>query len=241
MDMEYQPGDIVNGHVLGTDNVWHPVAAVPLPPAPLSYWGRYRRRWRKTYLVLAVLGPLSLLGTPGGPDRYGLLDLLVAATVVAAIVAAFVNLLVAIPPSANSQRLAVSSVPARPDAPPVGTGGPLSVIHKPDRSKRALVAGLAFAAIAAAVVWAALASGGGSPTPTPEEAYITAIRTAEPNSASTPDDALLASGRMVCTVYAQQGADGVTRALDGVETANGAEAKRIMGVISIAARTYLCS
>jgi hypothetical protein len=143
-------------------------------------------------------------------------------------------------PSASSQRLPISSVPVRPDDPPVGTGGPLSVIHRPDRSKRALAAGLAFAVIAVAVVWAALASGGGSHAPTRDEAYITAIRTAEPHSASTPDDALLASGRMICTVYAQQGADGVTRALDGVERASGAEVRRIMGVISLAATTHLC-
>lgn len=27
--MEYKPGDIVNGHILGTDNQWHPVPAAP--------------------------------------------------------------------------------------------------------------------------------------------------------------------------------------------------------------------
>jgi hypothetical protein len=97
----YKPGDEVNGHVLGTDNVWHSMAAVQLTTPPLRYWGRYRKRWRKTYLVFAVLGPLSLLGTPGGASRYGLLDLLLAATVSAALVAVFVNLLVAIPPSAR--------------------------------------------------------------------------------------------------------------------------------------------
>ena len=67
-----------------------------------------------------------------------------------------------------------------------------------------------------------------------------AIRAAEPNSASTPDETLLASGRTVCTVYGQQGADGVTRALDGIERENGAEVRRIMGVISLAATTHLC-
>jgi hypothetical protein len=241
----YKPGDEVNGHVLGTDNVWHSMAAVPLSPAsvmgpPLRYWGRYRKRWRKTYLVFAVLGPLSLLGMPGGASRYGLLDLLFAATVSAALVAAFVNLLVAIPTSASSRRLPMSSVPVRPDDPPAGRGGPLSVIRKPGRSKWALAAGLPFAVIAAAVVWAALVSGGGSRTPTPEESYLTAIRTAEPHSASTSDAVLLASGRTFCAVYAQQGADGVARALDGVERANGAETRRIMGVISLAATTHLC-
>jgi hypothetical protein len=236
----YKPGDEVNGHILGTDNVWHSMAAVQLTTPPLRYWGRYRKRWRKTYLVFAVLGPLSLLGTPGGASRYGLLDLLLAATVSAALVGVFVNLLVAIPPSTSSQSLPLSSVLVRPDDPPAGRGGPLSVIRKPGRSKWALAAGLAFAAIAAAVVWGALASGGGSPTPTPEEAYITAIRTAEPHSASTPDDALLASGRVFCTVYAQQGADGLARALDAVERANGAEVRRIMGLISLEATTHLC-
>jgi len=94
--MQHKPGDIVNGYVLGADNVWCPVAAARVPPVPLSYWGRYRRRWRKTYLVFAVFAPLSLLGTPGGPDRYGLLDLLLAATLLAAIMASFVNLVVAL-------------------------------------------------------------------------------------------------------------------------------------------------
>jgi len=239
----YKPGDEVNGHVLGTDNVWHSMAAVQLTTPPLRYWGRYRKRWRKTYLVFAVLAPLSWMTTPAA-SHDGLflifLNLFLAATLEAAFVAAFVNLLVAIPPSTSSQSLPLSSVLVRPDDPPAGRGGPLSVIRKPGRSKWALAAGLAFAAIAAAVVWGALASGGGSPTPTPEEAYITAIRTAEPNSASTPDDALLASGRTICTVYAQQGADGIARALDGVERAKGAEVRRIMGVISLAATTHLC-
>jgi len=104
--MEYKAGDVINGHVLGTDNAWHP-AAVALPPMlPLTYWGRYRKRWRKTYVVVAIVGPLSLLGTPGAASRYSLLDLLLTATVEAAFVAVFVNLLVAIPGSTKQRPVA---------------------------------------------------------------------------------------------------------------------------------------
>jgi hypothetical protein len=162
----YKPGDEVNGHVLGTDNLWHSMAAVQLTTPPLPYWGRYRKSWRKTYLVFAVLGPLSWMTTPAASHDglfLILLNLILAATFVAAFVAAFVNLLVAIPPSASSQRLPSSSVPVRPDDdPPADRGGPLSVIRRPARSKWALAAGLAIAVIAAAVIWGALASGGGS-------------------------------------------------------------------------------
>jgi hypothetical protein len=93
-DMEYTPGDIANGYVLGTDNAWHPVGVVA-PQEPMRYWARYWHRWRITYLVFAVLAPLSMLGTRGGAARFGLLDLLFAATVSAAFVASIVNLLVA--------------------------------------------------------------------------------------------------------------------------------------------------
>lgn len=103
--MEYKPDDIVNGHVLGTDNVWHPVAVVQPQTPPLGYWGRYSKRWRKTYLVFAVLAPLSWMTTPAA-SHDGLfliiLNLFLAATLEAAFVAAFVNLLVAIPPSEAS-------------------------------------------------------------------------------------------------------------------------------------------
>lgn len=96
--MEYKQGDIVNGHVLGTDNAWHPVAAVKPQTPRLRYWDRYSKRWRKTYLVFAVIGPLSYMTTPAA-SRDGLLvvllNLFLAATLEAAIVAAFVNLLVA--------------------------------------------------------------------------------------------------------------------------------------------------
>src|SRR4051812_6241369 len=66
--VEYKPGDVVNGHILGNDNQWHPVAepsaaspvGLPEPEGPSSrhqdgYWARYRRRWLKTGLVFAVL------------------------------------------------------------------------------------------------------------------------------------------------------------------------------------------
>ena len=93
--MKYKPGDIANGHVLGADNAWHPAGVVAPQEPPLRYWARYRKRWRITYLVFAVLGPLSMLGTQGAAGRVGLLDLLVAATVTASFVASVVNLLVA--------------------------------------------------------------------------------------------------------------------------------------------------
>jgi len=47
---------IVHGHVPGTDNAWHSVTLVQPQTPPLRYWGRYRKRWRKTYLLFAVSG-----------------------------------------------------------------------------------------------------------------------------------------------------------------------------------------
>lgn len=75
---------------------------------------------------------------------------------------------------------------------------------------------------------------------TPEQAYVSALRHAEPNSASTSDDKLITMGRAVCLVYEAKGAEGVATALDGVLAQNGAETRRIMGAVSLAATTHLC-
>lgn len=90
------------------------------------------------------------------------------------------------------------------------------------------------------VVAAALLGLAACGPPTSEEAYISALRHAEPHSASTPDSLLLASGRVVCKIYSEQGAEGVTAMLNGVYAKNGAETGRIMGAISLAATTHLC-
>ena len=91
----YKLGDEVNGHVLGADNVWH---ALP-PNATLrpirGYWKRYRGRWRKTYLVLAVFGVLTTLSSSKAGGLVLFLDILGAATISAAIIASPINLLVA--------------------------------------------------------------------------------------------------------------------------------------------------
>jgi len=90
-------------------------------------------------------------------------------------------------------------------------------------------------AVAAAVL--ALAGCG---APTPEQAYLKALRAAEPNSASTSDAKLLTMGQTICLVYKEQGATGVSTALDGVLAQNGTETRRIMGAVSLAATTHLC-
>lgn len=61
---DYKPGDVVNGHVLGNDGVWHPVTT---PPATPSAEGSYSRsaadRSTSTFMKsgrLARLGLLSL-------------------------------------------------------------------------------------------------------------------------------------------------------------------------------------
>ena len=60
----YRPGDVANGHILGSDDQWHPVAAPALDksaqraPAGRGYWSRYRSRWPKVGLAWAVLTPI---------------------------------------------------------------------------------------------------------------------------------------------------------------------------------------
>lgn len=58
--MEYKPGDVANGHMLGADGVWHPVGAQPqqqyMKLDPNNYWAKYLRRW--IWTVLAVSGVL---------------------------------------------------------------------------------------------------------------------------------------------------------------------------------------
>lgn len=98
--MDHQPGDIVNGHVLGSDLVWHPVqegpqlaslgartyAAYVRDPggqawrSSAGYWGRFSRRWWKSFLgVWAVTSALLLVGALVNPGRYpfGLIDVAV--------------------------------------------------------------------------------------------------------------------------------------------------------------------
>lgn len=69
--MDYKPGDVANGHVLGSDGQWHPVGA-STPSAvtrldPNLYGTRYLRRWKWTIgtitavLMLPVLASMFLM------------------------------------------------------------------------------------------------------------------------------------------------------------------------------------
>lgn len=63
--MDYQPGDVANGHVLGADGAWHPVA-VGQPVTrldPNQYGARYLRRWKWTVLTLVVMFMLPVVLT----------------------------------------------------------------------------------------------------------------------------------------------------------------------------------
>ena len=91
----YKPGDKVNGHVLGADNVWHPLNPTQAPQHVRGYWKRYSGRWRKTYPVLAVFGVLTTLSSSKATGLPLLLDILAAATFSAAIIASLINLVVA--------------------------------------------------------------------------------------------------------------------------------------------------
>lgn len=82
----YRPGDMVHGHILGSDLAWHPIAksassspspnpsqatpqqgvaisrAAVRPDTPPPYWKRYRQRWFRTSLTWGLLMvPLTLL------------------------------------------------------------------------------------------------------------------------------------------------------------------------------------
>jgi hypothetical protein len=92
----YKPGDVVNGHVLGPDNIWHLLTSMQSPKPVRGYWSRYAGRWPKTYLVMAVMGTLSYLGTASNEGRtLGLLTIILAATVMAGFYASLINLVVA--------------------------------------------------------------------------------------------------------------------------------------------------
>jgi hypothetical protein len=204
-----------------------------LTTPPLRYWGRYRKRWRKTYLVFAVLAPLSWMTTPAA-SHDGLflifLNLFLAATLEAAFVAVFVNLLVALFPATAPMQAPAAATPSEPGA----------IAARPwfKRPLTWISTGAVLVVIVAILVIVLVANPANRRSP--EEAYVAAIRTAEPHSATTSDDVLLASGRIVCDIYTKQGAAGVTTALNHVYATNGAEARRVMGVISHAATTYLC-
>lgn len=51
MSEQYKPGDIVNNHVLGHDNQWHPVGAPSAPPVP-------QKGFVSRHPVLTVVGGL---------------------------------------------------------------------------------------------------------------------------------------------------------------------------------------
>lgn len=106
--MDYKPGDVANGHVLGSDNVWHPLSDshASQEPSRETYLQRYRRRWKKTALVLACLTALSTYSRALAPDSGGsyggaalVIDLVIAVIVGAVINGSLVNLVVAAFPS----------------------------------------------------------------------------------------------------------------------------------------------
>ena len=122
-----KPGDTVNGHILGRDNVWHRLAGEegpqttapprtdpapvqrtgPVPhgaPAPgLRYGVRYRGRWIRTVLIVgAVLGFAETLSQTQGEGDLALilLTFFVAAVGDGLVVGTLVNFVVALYPGA---------------------------------------------------------------------------------------------------------------------------------------------
>lgn len=105
-DMGYQPGDVVNGHVLGADGVWHPIGAhqggglTAQTPISGGYWKRYARRWIKTGVVMGILTAIAVVVTiveDGGSP--GLVDVVLAGVVGLLFWGTLVNFVVAIFPS----------------------------------------------------------------------------------------------------------------------------------------------
>ena len=68
--MDYKVGDVINGHVLGADNQWHPVpvGAGTMPRRPLTYGQRYALRWRWSALAAAAVAVLLVVLHPGAED-----------------------------------------------------------------------------------------------------------------------------------------------------------------------------
>lgn len=101
--MDYKPGDVDNGHVLGSDNQWHPVAKSPTthPPLADTYGRRFRRRWRVCVVVMAVLSGASWASQTfqkgyGGSAPAFVIDLVVGAAVSGLLLGTVLCLFVAI-------------------------------------------------------------------------------------------------------------------------------------------------
>ena len=60
---EYLPGDVVNGHRLGEDNVWHPIAQAVAPPATNAVQTGGFMGWVARHKVLAGIAAALLLMT----------------------------------------------------------------------------------------------------------------------------------------------------------------------------------
>ena len=60
---EYQPGDVVNGHRLGEDNVWHPIAQAVAPPATNAVQTGGFMGWVARHKVLAGIAAALLVMT----------------------------------------------------------------------------------------------------------------------------------------------------------------------------------
>lgn len=99
--MEYKPGDIANGHVLGSDLVWHRVShTASNRQLKRSYWERYRGRWAVTGAVLAALTIFAVVVNPYlNPGEYpdaGLVDIAMAGVIGWLFNGSIANLLVAV-------------------------------------------------------------------------------------------------------------------------------------------------
>ena len=102
----YRPGDVANGYILGSDNLWYPVAPPPpatppqhAPEAP-DYWSRYRSRWPTVGAVFAVLTGLGTYADAHwfeSSRTYSLWEFPLAAIVGALVWGSLFNLLFAIP------------------------------------------------------------------------------------------------------------------------------------------------
>jgi len=119
---QYKVGDVVNGHILGADQQWHPLQQAVAPgaygttpaPAPRErYFQRFRRRWRKCFLVMAIICGLAGLATGVESDAGNVIALVFDALIGAGFGGLIYGTLVCLVAAAFPQR----KTQAQPDHP----------------------------------------------------------------------------------------------------------------------------